>query len=60
MLIRLRSQTGLYDLIPSELTVTEGTRLIFADVTSASRFLEQFRNHSLAGRSSWPHQRGQG
>jgi len=48
MLIRLTGQTGQFDLIPSEFTVTDGTRVIFADVTSASQFLAQFRNDSLA------------
>jgi len=48
MLIRLTGQTGQFDLIPNEFTVTDGTRLIFADVTSASQFLVQFRYDSLA------------
>jgi len=50
MLIRLTGQTGQFDLIPNEFTVTEGTRRLFADVTSASQFLAQFRYHSLAMR----------
>jgi len=48
MLIRLTGQTGQFDLIPNEFTVTEGTRVIFADVTSASQFLAQFCYDSLS------------
>ncbi|NOZ52589.1 MAG: hypothetical protein GXP08_05510, partial [Gammaproteobacteria bacterium] len=50
MFIRLRSQAGLFDLIPQafSVSVTDGTRLTFADTDSAARFLAQFRDDALA------------
>ncbi|NOZ51912.1 MAG: hypothetical protein GXP08_02030, partial [Gammaproteobacteria bacterium] len=47
MFIRLRSQAGLFDLIPQAFSVTD-TRLTFADTDSAARFLAQFRDDALA------------